>query len=182
MDAWRTEEAKIRRWRQLTSIRPCVLSRFATETSIRGHPQQLKHLQRMRYVWFEFSFSQLINMVMLQVTYDALATDLTLIYCHRRSSDGVQEAVGKCRKGGVTVKMCTGDNVLTARSIALQCGIHTAGGSSRSFLDWLKSDIEEFGFKDLGPVDRFLVVTFRRLQSFGSTKISTSSLFLLSTQ
>ena len=29
---------------------------------------------------------------------------------------------------GVTVKMCTGDNVLTARSIALQCGIYTAGG------------------------------------------------------
>jgi len=24
-----------------------------------------------------------------EVTYDALATDLTLIYCHRRSSDGV---------------------------------------------------------------------------------------------
>jgi hypothetical protein len=38
---------------------------------------------------FEFSFSQFINVVMLQVTYDALATDLTLIYCHRRSSDGV---------------------------------------------------------------------------------------------
>jgi Ca2+-transporting ATPase len=29
---------------------------------------------------------------------------------------------------GVTVKMYTGDNVLTARSIALQCGIYTAGG------------------------------------------------------
>ena len=34
----------------------------------------------------------------------------------------------KCQKAGVTVKMCTGDNVLTARSIALQCGIYTAGG------------------------------------------------------
>jgi hypothetical protein len=50
MDAGRTWEAKIVRWRQLTSIRPFVLSRFATETSIRGHPRQLKHLQRMRYV------------------------------------------------------------------------------------------------------------------------------------
>ena len=36
--------------------------------------------------------------------------------------DGVREAVAKCHKAGVTVKMCTGDNVLTARSIALQCG------------------------------------------------------------
>ena len=42
--------------------------------------------------------------------------------------DGVREAVAKCHKAGVTVKMCTGDNVLTARSIALQCGIYTAGG------------------------------------------------------
>jgi Ca2+-transporting ATPase len=42
--------------------------------------------------------------------------------------DGVREAVSKCHMAGVTVKMCTGDNVLTARSIALQCGIYTAGG------------------------------------------------------
>ena len=42
--------------------------------------------------------------------------------------DGVREAVAKCHMAGVTVKMCTGDNVLTARSIALQCGIFTEGG------------------------------------------------------
>ena len=41
---------------------------------------------------------------------------------------GVREAVADCHKAGVTVKMCTGDNVLTARSIALQCGIFTSGG------------------------------------------------------
>ena len=41
---------------------------------------------------------------------------------------GVREAVAQCQKAGVAVKMCTGDNVLTARSIALQCGIYTAGG------------------------------------------------------
>lgn len=35
---------------------------------------------------FEFSCFQLINVVMLQVGYDALATDLTLIYWHWRSS------------------------------------------------------------------------------------------------
>lgn len=33
-----------------------------------------------------------------------------------------------CQKAGIAVKMCTGDNVLTARSIASQCGIFTAGG------------------------------------------------------
>lgn len=42
--------------------------------------------------------------------------------------DGVRDAVTKCHRAGVTVKMCTGDNVLTARSIASQCGIFTKGG------------------------------------------------------
>ena len=42
--------------------------------------------------------------------------------------DGVRDAVTKCHRAGVTVKMCTGDNVLTARSIATQCGIFTKGG------------------------------------------------------
>ncbi|KAH9052974.1 calcium-translocating P-type ATPase [Lactarius deliciosus] len=41
---------------------------------------------------------------------------------------GVREAVANCGKAGVRVKMCTGDNVLTARSIAQQCGIYTTGG------------------------------------------------------
>jgi len=41
---------------------------------------------------------------------------------------GVREAVADCHKAGITVKMCTGDNVLTACSIALQCGIFTPGG------------------------------------------------------
>ena len=41
---------------------------------------------------------------------------------------GVREAVAACHHAGVTVKMCTGGNVLTARSIATQCGIYTAGG------------------------------------------------------
>ena len=41
---------------------------------------------------------------------------------------GVRDAVAQCLKAGVTVKMCTGDNVLTARSIATQCGIYTPSG------------------------------------------------------
>lgn len=42
--------------------------------------------------------------------------------------EGVRGAVAKCHLAGVAVKMCTGDNVLTARSIATQCGIFTKGG------------------------------------------------------
>ncbi|OBZ72072.1 Calcium-transporting ATPase 2 [Grifola frondosa] len=49
-----------------------------------------------------------------EVDYDDLATDLI------SSASPVSKIL--------SVKMCTGDNVLTARSIALQCGIYTAGG------------------------------------------------------
>ncbi|KAI8460792.1 hypothetical protein BY996DRAFT_8463651 [Phakopsora pachyrhizi] len=41
---------------------------------------------------------------------------------------GVTQAVADCARAGVAVKMVTGDNILTARSIASQCGIYTVGG------------------------------------------------------
>ena len=66
-----------------------------------------------------------------EVPWSELAQDLTLISITGIEDplrEGVREAVANCRKAGVTVKMCTGDNVLTARSIAIQCGIFTAGG------------------------------------------------------
>ena len=66
-----------------------------------------------------------------QVEYDNLATDLTLIGITGIEDplrEGVREAVAKCKNAGVRVTMCTGDNVLTARSIAQQCNIYTPGG------------------------------------------------------
>ncbi|KAI9804281.1 MAG: hypothetical protein M1833_007088 [Piccolia ochrophora] len=41
---------------------------------------------------------------------------------------GVREAVLTCQHAGVFVRMVTGDNILTARAIAEECGIYTAGG------------------------------------------------------
>ena len=41
---------------------------------------------------------------------------------------GVIQAVKDCRRAGVFVRMVTGDNVLTAKAIASQCGILTPGG------------------------------------------------------
>jgi P-type Ca2+ transporter type 2C len=41
---------------------------------------------------------------------------------------GVVEAVLKCRKAGVSVRMVTGDNILTAKAVARECGILTPGG------------------------------------------------------
>lgn len=60
-----------------------------------------------------------------------MATNLTLIGITGIEDplrEGVREAVAKCKNAGVRVTMCTGDNVLTARSIAQQCNIYTAGG------------------------------------------------------
>ena len=58
-------------------------------------------------------------------------TDLTLISIIAIEDPlrtGAREAVANCGKAGVRVIMCTGDNALTAKSIAKQCGIYTAGG------------------------------------------------------
>lgn len=66
-----------------------------------------------------------------EVPYEMIADQLTLIGIvgiEDPLRPGVKEAVAKCHGAGVTIKMCTGDNVLTARSIASQCGIFTAGG------------------------------------------------------
>lgn len=66
-----------------------------------------------------------------EVPYEVLAKDMTLIALTGIEDPlrpGVREAVQECQHAGVAVKMCTGDNVLTARSIANQCGIFTPGG------------------------------------------------------
>jgi Ca2+-transporting ATPase len=65
------------------------------------------------------------------VDWEDLAVDMTLlgiVGIEDPLRPGVPEAVAKCHRAGVAIKMCTGDNVLTARSIALQCGIYTPGG------------------------------------------------------
>jgi Ca2+-transporting ATPase len=65
------------------------------------------------------------------VPFDGLADDLTLIAIigiEDKLREGVRDAILNCQRAGVSVKMCTGDNALTARSIARQCGIFTPGG------------------------------------------------------
>ena len=42
--------------------------------------------------------------------------------------EGVTDAVHACKKAGVFVRMVTGDNLLTAKAIAQECGIYTPGG------------------------------------------------------
>ncbi|KAF9778981.1 hypothetical protein BJ322DRAFT_466634 [Thelephora terrestris] len=66
-----------------------------------------------------------------EAVYDDLFEDVILVAIIGIGDPlrpGVCDAVASCRRAGVTVKMCTGDNVLTACTIATQCGIYTAGG------------------------------------------------------
>jgi Ca2+-transporting ATPase len=41
---------------------------------------------------------------------------------------GVTESVQQCQRAGVFVRMVTGDNIMTAKAIAQECGIFTPGG------------------------------------------------------
>lgn len=66
-----------------------------------------------------------------EIDYAYLAKDLTMIAVTAIEDPlrvGVPEAVRACARAGVQVKMCTGDNIITAKSIAAQCGIYTSGG------------------------------------------------------
>ena len=57
--------------------------------------------------------------------------------------DDVKEAVATAQRAGVTVRMVTGDNIMTARAIARQCGIYTDGGVA----------VEGPNFRAMAPAD-----------------------------
>ncbi|CAG8462122.1 26034_t:CDS:2 [Dentiscutata erythropus] len=65
-----------------------------------------------------------------EVKFENLMVDITLL-CIVGIEDplreGVRQAILDCRDAGVKVRMVTGDNILTAKSIAKQCGIYTDG-------------------------------------------------------
>ncbi|WFD07628.1 P-type Ca(2+) transporter [Malassezia vespertilionis] len=66
-----------------------------------------------------------------EVDYESIASDLTMLGIFAIEDPlrpGVKEAVRACTRAGVQVKMCTGDNLITACSIAVQCGIYKPGG------------------------------------------------------
>ncbi|KAK5221701.1 plasma membrane calcium [Exophiala xenobiotica] len=60
------------------------------------------------------------------VVFDDIFHDLTwlgVVGIHDPLREGVVEAVAQCQHSGVVVRMVTGDNLTTARSIAIDCGI-----------------------------------------------------------
>lgn len=69
----------------------------------------------------------------IEVPYEDLVQDngltlLGIVGIEDPLRPGVKEAVKDCQQAGVFVRMVTGDNLTTAKSIAKQCGIYTTGG------------------------------------------------------
>jgi Ca2+-transporting ATPase len=56
---------------------------------------------------------------------------------------GVREAVTICNHVGAALKVCTGNNVLTAYLIVTQCDIDTAGGIAMEGPTFRASDPQE---------------------------------------
>jgi Ca2+-transporting ATPase len=66
-----------------------------------------------------------------EVVFDDIFKDMTLLSIvgiQDPLREGVHEAVESCQKAGVVVRMVTGDNLVTAKAIATDCGIFTPGG------------------------------------------------------
>ena len=56
--------------------------------------------------------------------YDLVFFTLSLHHVATESMvDAINAAIATCKKAGVRVRMVTGDNLLTARAIAIECGI-----------------------------------------------------------
>lgn len=83
-----------------------------------------------------------------------------------RKLRGVLERIGFSRSQvdhALFIYRCVWRGVLVHCLLAMHVDDGLAGCNSKSFLAWLKAEIEkEFGIKDLGPVKQFLGVQFER--------------------
>lgn len=83
-------------------------------------------------------------------------TDLTmdfLVGLQDPLKEGVPEAVMQCKMAGVTVRMVTGDNLVTAKAISRGCNILTPDDSSN---EW--AYMEGPAFRELSPEERTRIV------------------------
>jgi P-type Ca2+ transporter type 2C len=85
---------------------------------------------------------------------------------------GVTQAVSDCHRAGVMVRMVTGDNVSTAKAVAIECGIYTDGiimegptfrNLSRSQMDAVIPQLQVLARSS--PEDKRILVT--RLRHLG---------------
>lgn len=69
----------------------------------------------------------------------------------------VPEAIRKCQRAGITVRMVTGDNVNTARAIAIKCGILQPGDDflcieGKEFNRRIRNELGEVSLGQFGTV------------------------------
>ena len=113
-----------------------------------------------------------------QALFEDLFKDMTLLSIvgiQDPLREGVLEAVKACQGAGVVVRMVTGDNVITAKAIATDCGIYTQGGivmEGPAFRKLGKLEMDEVIPKlqvlaRSSPEDKRILV--RRLKHLGET-------------
>nr|OQO26665.1 hypothetical protein B0A51_04142 [Rachicladosporium sp. CCFEE 5018] len=71
-----------------------------------------------------------MKMIFSQADFDAVLKEMIftgIVGIQDPLRPGVPEAVQKCHMAGVSCRMVTGDNVVTARAVATDCGIYTDG-------------------------------------------------------
>ncbi|KAJ4838588.1 putative calcium-transporting ATPase 13, plasma membrane-type [Turnera subulata] len=90
-------------------------------------------------------------------------TMLALVGLKDPCRPGVKTAVEACKSAGVNIKMITGDNVHTARAIAIECGIlHPEGTSDGA------SVVEGIQFRNFSPEERMAKVENIRVMARSS--------------
>jgi Ca2+-transporting ATPase len=113
-----------------------------------------------------------------QAEFDDIFDDmvfLSIVGIQDPLRDGVPEAVAECQKAGVFVRMVTGDNLMTARAIAAECGIYTPGGivmEGPKFRQLTKAGMDQIiprlqVLARSSPEDKRILV--RRLKELGET-------------
>jgi Ca2+-transporting ATPase len=82
----------------------------------------------------------------------------------------VPAAVAECKKAGITVRMVTGDNILTAKKIAEECGIFYGEGIAMEGREFRQLSEEEMGnvvpklqvLARSSPSDKYILVSYLR--------------------
>ena len=72
-----------------------------------------------------------------EVDREVLEQDLTIVGIFALQDPGrseIVDSVGKCRSAGINIRMVTGDNLDTAKAIAIEAGIVTAADADNRFV------------------------------------------------
>lgn len=107
------------------------------------HETLIKALSQDQFEEIEISDQDVLSSVIGLSELSSRLICLGIVGIEDPLRHGVKEAVKTCQKAGVRVLMCTGDNLVTAKSIAGKCGILTAGGICMEGIKFRKLGVVE---------------------------------------